>query len=361
MKRRSKGEGTLWYSDKQGKWIGQITLPNGKKKTKFSNTQGEVKKWLLDQRKSVSDGVYITDGSYTVEGFLKRYMEDVASNTLSPRTLLTYNYVIQKHIYPEIGSVKLSQLRPEHLQTLYSKKIKEGKSPRTVLKIHTFLHTALQTALKWGLVVRNVTDLARPPAVERSLPTILNVSQINQLLDAVKGSRYYAFYLCAASLGLRQGELLALEWSDIDWDKKTITINKQTQYLPGQGISVKYPKTKSSVRTLPLPDITMKALQQHRDFSSGNLIFSTGNGTYFYPRNVLRDFQVTLAKLGLPKIPFHSLRHSCASYHLALGTNPRVVQALLGHSSINITLSVYSHLLPGVSEEAAQNINKIFT
>jgi integrase len=361
VKRRSKNEGSLFFRKNIGLWVGELTLPDGRKKTKYGKTQGEVKKWLLEQRKAVSDGLYLSDESYTVEDFLKRYYEDVAKNTLAPRTLLSYEYIIRCHIVPEIGGVKLSQLRPEHLQTLYTKKLNSGLSRRTVQKIHQLIHTTLHIAYKWGLVLKNVADMVEPPTAEKAVPVILTVEEVNRLLEAVKGTREYALYACAASLGIREGELLALEWSDIDWTNKTITINKQVQYLPGKGITVKKPKTKTSIRTLPLPDVSLTALKNHKQFSPGTLVFSTGNGTYFYPRNVLRDFQVTLARLGLPVIPFHNLRHSCASYHLAMNTNPKIVSALLGHSSVTITLNTYSHLLPGVSEEAAKNINKIFS
>ena len=359
--RRARGEGSIWWSSKHSRWIAQFTLPDGRKRSKFGMTQGEVKKWLLNERKAIQDGAYLSKDLYTVETFLKRYVEDVASHNLAPKTLLTYNIVIRKHIIPEIGGIKLTHLRPEHLQSLYTKKLNEGKSRSTVQKIHNIIHLVLQLAYTWGLVLRNVADLAKPPSAERTIPVILTVPQVNELLDSVRGTREYALYACAASLGLRKGELLALEWSDIDFEKKTLSVNKQVQYMPGSGITVKKPKTKSSIRTLPLPDIAFNALKSHQVHSNGPLVFATSKGTYFSPRNVLRDFQVTLERLGLPKIPFHNLRHSCASYHLAVGTNPKIVQELLGHSSVNITLNLYSHLLPGVNEEATKNINKIFT
>ena len=127
-KRRSRGEGTIFYSEKVSRWIGQLTLPDGKKKSKKGKTQSEVKKWLLAQRKAIQEGNYLKDESYTVEAFLNRYIADVATNTLSPRTLLSYKYLIRNHIVPEIGSIKLYQLRPEHLQALYTKKLSEGLS-----------------------------------------------------------------------------------------------------------------------------------------------------------------------------------------------------------------------------------------
>jgi len=303
---------------------------------------------------------YITDETYTVEAFLNRYIADVATNTLSPRTLLSYKYLIRNHIVPEIGSIRLSQLRPEHLQALYTKKLGEGLSRRTVQYIHQFLHTSLRVAYKWGLVLRNVADLAVAPTNEQKIPTILNVRQVNEFLQFVRNDRLYPLYACAVSMGLREGEVLALEWDDVDLKHKTLIVNKQLQYLPGKGLIVKTPKTRSSIRTLPLPRVALEALLEQREKASGALIFATGNGTHFSPRNILRHFQLTLAKMGIPKIPFHNLRHSCASYHLAVGTNPKIVQELLGHSSVTVTLNKYSHLLPGVSEEATKNIDQIF-
>jgi len=360
-KRRSRGEGTIFYSEKASRWIGQLTMPDGRKKSKKSKSQGEVKKWLLTQRKALQEGNYLKDESYTVEAFLDRYIADVATNTLSIRTLLSYKYLIKNHIVPEIGSIKLSQLRPEHLQVLYTKKLNEGLSRRTVQYIHQFLHTSLRVAYKWGLVLRNVADLADAPASDKKPTIILTATQAKKFLETVREDRLYALYVCAISLGLREGELLALEWSDIDFKKHTLDVNKQLRYIPGQWLSIGPPKTKTSFRNLPLPEIALSALLEHQKNSSGTLIFATGNGTPYSPRNILRHFQKTLTKMGLPKMPFHNLRHSCASFHLAMGTNPKVVQALLGHSSVGITLSTYSHLLPGVSEEAAKNIDKIFS
>ncbi len=359
-KRRSRGEGTIYYSEKSGRWIGQITLPNGKKKTKYSKSQGEIKKWLLALRQAVQDNNFVQDDSYTMSAFLNRYMTDVAQNTLSARTLISYKYLIKNHIVPEMGSIKLSQLRVDHLQALYTKKLGEGLAKRTVQYIHQFIHTTLRVAYKWGLVLRNVADLAQPPSNDRQIPTILTVPQVRDLLAAVSKDRLYPLYVCAASLGLREGEVLALHWDDIDFTRKTISINKQLQYIPGKGLLIVPPKTKSSYRILPLPDIAYDALLKHKEGATNTLVFATAKRTPFSPRNILRHFHALLTKIGLPKMAFHNLRHSCASFHLAVGTNPKVVQELLGHSTVSFTLQKYSHLLPGVQEEAAKNINKVF-
>lgn len=127
-KRRGRGEGTIWYNPKLNRWIAQITLPRGKKKTKKGLTQAEVKRWLLAQRKAIQDNHYLTDESYTVASFLNRYLEDVAAHTLAPRTILSYRNLAYRHILPALGPVKLSQLRVEHLQRLYASEM--GVIPR---------------------------------------------------------------------------------------------------------------------------------------------------------------------------------------------------------------------------------------
>jgi integrase len=360
-KRRSRGEGTIFFSPERSRWIAQITLPNGRKRTRLGKTQGEVKKWLLEQRRAVQQGAYLADETHTLESFLHSYIEDVASQTLSPRTVLSYSYLIKNHIVPEIGKLRLSQLRPEHLQALYARKLNVGLSRRTVRYIHHFLHSVLQIAYKWGLVLRNVADLADPPASEGKTATVLTAAQARQLFDVVRSDRLYPLYVCAVSLGLRQGELLALEWQDVDFEHRTLSVSKQLQYIPRLGLLIKPPKTRSSIRTLPLPDITYAALMEHRAKSDSRLVFATANNTPFSPRNILRHFHMKLAEMGLPKMAFHNLRHSCASFHLAAGTNPKVVQELLGHSNIGITLSIYSHVLPCVQEEAARKINSILS
>jgi integrase len=360
-KRRGKGEGTVFYSDKEQRWIAQIKLPNGKRKSKFARTQKEVKAWLLEQRKTVQDSTWIDAREITVTAFVKRYLEDVVSHTLATRTALAYKSIVDHHIIPAIGTLKLSQLRVDHLQKLYSDKLKAGLAPRTVQKIHQVIHTALEYAVKWGLVVRNVSSLAKAPAFRGDPPTALTASQAKELFDMVQNDRLYPLYICAVTLGLREGELLALTWEDVSFEKRTLHVNKQIQYLPGLGLSIVPPKTKTSIRTLPLPEMTLTALREARERSTSTIIFASTAGTYYYPRNILRHFHWVLKKMGLPVMPFHNLRHTCASFHLAAGTNPRVVMEILGHASVSITLGIYSHLLPGVQEEAAKRMDSIFT
>lgn len=360
-KRRARGEGSVYFNESLERWQAQLTLPNGKKKTKTAKTQGEVKKWLLEQRKAVEDNTYTDTKDITLETFLKRYMDDVASHTLAPKSISSYQYIIDSHILPDLGKIKLTQLRPDHLQKLYSDKLTSGLSRRTVLYIHQVLHKAIGQAMKWGLVARNVTDLAEHPTNKRKAPETLSVAQVKHLLDFLKGDRLYPLYLLAVSTGMREGELLGLHWEDVDLEHGIITVRHQAQELRGEGMIIKEPKTDSSKRPI---ELTEKALDCLQDLAQGKtnlsgLVFHTSNNTPFSQRNLIRHFHQSLDKAQLPRVKFHSLRHFTATALLQRGVHPKLVQSLLGHSTIGLTLDTYSHVIPGINRETTEKMNDI--
>ena len=184
-KRRGKGEGTVWFDEKLNRWIGQLTLPNGKKKTKKAKPKPKSKNGFWRSGRRYKTGIYLTDDTYTVSRFFDRYFADIAEHTLAPRTILSYQNM-RKHIEPALGNVKLSALRVDHLQKLYSDKLNEGLSRRTVQYIHQFFHTVLNSAVKWGLVVRNVADQADAPSQEKEPATVLTVAQARNLLELAR-------------------------------------------------------------------------------------------------------------------------------------------------------------------------------
>lgn len=354
--RRAKGEGTIWRRT-DGLWVAQITLPTGKRKAKYGRTQKEVKDWLHMQKEALRVGLWTDSEQLTLGEFLDKFMTDVAAHTLRPRTIESYHYIINKHIKPEIGTIKLSQLRPEQLQNLYSLKLNQGLSNRTVQYIHSVIHRSLNQALKWGLVVRNVADASEPPRVKRTPPTALTADQAKQLLETAKADRFYPLILLAITTGMREGELLGLQWGDIDLENGLIHVSHAIQLLEGKGLVLTEPKTEKSRRTIKLPPFVIDVLRG-LDRSS-DYVFCTSHGTPFSPRNLLRFFHQLLKKAGLPKIRFHDLRHTFASLLLNENVHPKVVQEMLGHSTITLTLDTYSHLLPERQQEAADKIQSL--
>lgn len=357
-KRRSRGEGTIYFSDQTNTWVAQITLPSGKRKTKSAKTQNEVRSWLLKQRKTLSDGLLFEDESITLENFLTRFMNDVVKHTLRPTTIESYKYLIEHLILPELGSMRLVKIRPDHIQNLYSKKLEEGLSKRTVQYAHAVLRRALNQAVKWGLLNKNPASLVDAPRPTKKTPETMSIDQAKQFLAALKDHRWYPIYLLAITTGMREGELLGLHWEDVDLKNSQIHVQHQVQFLPGQGLVVSGPKTKRSKRTIALSPLATQVLEEMKGVSG--LVFITSNGTPISPRNLQRHFHQALEKVGLPNIRFHDLRHTAATLLLTQNVHPKIVQEMLGHSSISLTLDTYSHIIPAMQKEAAKKMEEMF-
>ncbi len=361
-KRRSKGEGTI-YRRKDGLWSAQLTLPTGKRKTKYAKTQKEAKQWLLEQRKQLYDGTLSDDKKITFGEFLDLWFKDVKAPLLRPSTYYTHESIIRNHIKPEIGSIRLSQVSPAILQTLYAKKLKSGLSKRTVKYIHTVIYQTLDQALKWDLVVRNVATAVDAPTPDKKPVEPLTQDQIKRLFDELENDRLFPLYLTMLGCGLRRGEALALQWECVDLDEGYILVKKTLQNIKDQGIVVSEPKSESSHRIVGMPDFVKKALQKHKEniVVESGFVFSTYKGTPFSPRNVVRHFKNTLKKAGLPEnIRIHDLRHTFVSFMLSQNVPPKDVQAIAGHADFSTTMDIYGHLMPGAQKEAAKKMDKMF-
>jgi|SRR5579859_607974 len=359
-KRRSRGEGTI-YQRKDGLWLGQITFPDGKRKSKYAKTQKEARDWLHEQRQSVRTQSWTSDETLTVTEFLERYLTDVAAPTVRPRTLESYTWLVKNHIEPPLGSVRLTRLTPQRVQAFYAEKLKAGLSPTTVNHIHNVLHRCLEQAVRWGLVPRNVTDLVDAPQFKRKAPTVWTVEQARVFLEAARSHRLYALYVLAIYTGMRQGELLGLQLDDVDWATGTINVQHSLQTLRSKAQLLSTPKTEKSRRRITLPAPARAALEEHTRVlkRKQGYVFVSLVDTPLLPHSVIDAFKRIIKQAGLPEIRFHDLRHTCATLHLLAGTNPKVVQDLLGHSTITLTLDTYSHILPGIQEDAAERMGRL--
>jgi len=361
-KRRSRGEGSIYFLKSKGLWVSKITLPDGSRKVKYGKSQKEVRDYHQETLNQLRQGMMVKDDNITVSEFLNRYMESVAKHTLRPRTIEAHSSLIRIHINPGIGHIKLVQLRPDHLQNFYSQKLEEGLSKRTVRYIHSVLHKTLKQALMWGMVSRNVSDLVEAPRPEKYIPQFYTKEQINKLLKAVEDHRYYPIYVLAVYCGFREGEVLGIHHEDIDLQNGVINVRHAVLTLKG-GLVITEPKTASSKRAVTLPPTALKVLKKHLEQLKNNqgLIFTTSTGRPISPRNLVRHFKSAIKKAGLPDIRFHDLRHSHASLLLAAGVNPKIVQERLGHSQISLTLDTYSHVIPSLQDEAAEKVEEILS
>ena len=367
-KRRSRGKGSI-FRRKDGLWAAEVTLPSGKKMTKYSKVQKVVRDWLQEQQNGLRQGIWSDAESVTVQTFLERYKADVVLHTLRPKTQETYTIIIDTHLVPEIGRIKLNALRPDHLQKLYSDKLKAGKSRRTVQHIHAVVHRALTHAVKWGLVPRNVADAVEAPRPQQKPPEMLTEAQALSFLDYVKDDPLYPLWLTLFSTGMRKGEVLGLRWSDVDMAAGIIHVSQVAQAVHKRGTMISEPKTDQSRRSIGLPPMTVAALKVHKErtaryqdfeyFKDQDLVFCTKRGTPFGSRNLLTYFHRALVKAGLPTVTLHSLRHLHATMLLKAGLHPKIVQSRLGHSQIGMTMDLYSHVMPGMDEKATDEISRV--
>jgi integrase len=368
-KRRSRGEGSLYHWEEKGLWVGKLTLPDGRRKTRYAKTQKEVNEWLLAERGKISQGNYVPDEKLTLEAFLNRYVEDYCKNSLRPTTLNSYVSLIRKHIVPEIGNIKLTSLRADHLNQLYAKKLQAGMSNRSVEYIHGVIRRALNKAVKWGLLAKNPTDMASPPSVKTTTISTWNSDQVKLFLETIKDHRWAGIFYLACGVGMRKGEILGLPLSALEVEKGYLRVIQTLQYVPSKGLLILEPKTDKSRRMLVLPKFVVKALREHlvkrerlsksSSWKESGLVFTTDIGTPISPRNLIRLFKSKIQEAGLPDIRFHDLRHGVASLLLEKNVHPKIVSELLGHSSVNLTLNTYSHIINPLNRVAADTMDDV--
>lgn len=353
----------------------------GKRKQRwftFKGTKREAENELARLVHEANQGTLPDATKLTVGQYLERWLQDYVRTSTSQRTYDRYRQVIQLHLAPALGSIRLADLRPLHLQGYYTKALAEGRKdgrqgglhPRTVLQHHRIIHEALEHAVRWQLVPRNVADAVTPPRVEHREAVMPAEDDVQRLLEAARGDRMYIPILLAVTAGLRRGEIAGLRWRDIDFEAGTLTVRQTLQLSPEKGYFFKEPKSAKGRRTIKLPPTTVEALRQHRKeqarlrllvgekYQDNDLVFCRPDGRHADLRNFTNHFWAVLDKAGLPHMPFHALRHFHATLLLSSGVPLRAVSDRLGHAAPSVTVNVYNHLLPGAEEGAARMVEE---
>jgi len=369
MAKRANGEGTI-YRRKDGRWAAAVSLERGRRKHFLGRTREEVARKLAVALKACQDGLPLPNERQTVAQFLVDWLQ-TARPSLRPRTWHRYEQYIRLHAIPHVGKVGLGRLTPHHLQRLYADRLEAGLSPTTVRHLHTVLHCALGRAARWGLVARNVAELVTPPRAAPHEMMTLTPEQARVFLEAAAGERCEALYVLALTAGLRQGEILALRWRDVNLDADSVQVKGTLQRTPG-GFTIAEPKTAQSRRQVTLTAAAANALRRHRSaqaeerlrlgavWEDNDLVFANEIGRPIEAGNLLRrSFWPLLKRAGLPRIRFHDLRHTAATLMLGQGVHPKVVAEMLGHSQISVTLDLYSHVTPTMQQQAAQAMDAL--
>ena len=367
-KKRGNGEGSI-SRRKNGGWIAQYavyTAEGRKRKTLYGKTRAEVAAKLAKALSDREGGLVFDAGNLTLGEYLLRWLSDSVRSTVRASTFERHEQLVRCHIRPALGEIKLKALTPVHVRRFISDKSSGALAAGTVRKIHSTLHKALSQAVSDGLIPRNAAAVQAPsPAPEEMRP--LSEAEARAFLKAAKESddRFEALYVLAITTGLRRGELLGLSWDDADLEQGTLRVGRALVRERGRH-TLGETKTRRGRRQVNLTPRTVAVLKDHRArqleqraeragmYADHGLIFSSEIGTPLNPENLVkRSFKPLLKRAGLPEIRFHDLRHTCATLLMGRGVHPKLVQELLGHATIAMTLDTYSHYLPSMGNQAS--------
>jgi integrase len=321
-------------------------------------------------------GAYVEPRGLSTKDFLEQWLADVQSK-VSGTTFARYLCIVRLHLEKALGSVPLVKLAPLHIQAYLADALQDGRldckegqgkglSPRTVCHHHRVLSEALGRAVKWQLLARNPAVSVEPPRVEQQDMHAIDEDAAAELIEAAIGTRLRIPVLLALTTGMRRGEILALRWKDVDTARGFLAVVRSLEETKASGLRFKEVKKQRSRRQISIPELLIEALSPHReeqakhremygsDYEDNDLICCREDGSIWPPSAFTSSYRDLLRRRKIQNVRFHDLRHSHASQLLRDGVNPKVISERLGHSKVGFTLDVYSHLLPGMQEEAAR-------
>lgn len=361
-RRRGNGEGTVRRRG-DGRWEARYRDATGLRKSVFGKTQADVLAKLKAARNDRDLGLPARSERLTTAAYLTKWIDGARVN-VRPTTAIRYEGLIRRHLIPRLGRIPLARLSAQDLGRCYAGMIGEGLAPRTAGHAHRVLGRALRDAEASGLVVRNVARLTRAPRVPYQEMHALSIDEAHRLIEAAHGDRLEALVVLALSTGAREGELLALRWSDVDLDAGVVRIQRTLLRTP-TGLTFAEPKTASSRRSIPIGRATVAALRAHRQRQATerltDLAFANTLGGPVNAGEMLRAFYALLTRAGLPRVRFHDLRHTAATLMLGAGVHAKIVAERLGHSTPMLTLTVYSHVTPTMQRAAADELDAVLS
>lgn len=360
--------------------------PDGRRiqhKKPFKGTEPQAEKALAAFVTEVEKGQYIPPAKMTFQEFSEKWLKEHAEKNLAPKTVFGYKNLLYSRVFPAIGHIKIEKLQPLHLVEFYNNLSEDGLradgkpgplSGKTAHAHHRVISSILGTAVQWQLILSNPASRVTPPKIEKKRAVCYDEDQTTALLTALDGEplKYKTIITLAVFTGLRRGELMGLEWQDVDFKKGTLQVRQASQYLPGQGTFTKDPKNESSKRIIAVPVPIMALLRQHKKqqaemqlkfgdlWGNSDRVFTTTDGKPMHPDTATHWFIDFLERHGLPHIPLHGLRHTSATLMINEGIPLTSVSGRLGHSSTSTTSNIYIHYLKSADQEAANRLERLY-
>jgi integrase len=354
---------------------------SGKYKSQWVTVRGtkkDAEKRLSEMLNQLDNGTFMKPTKTTLAEYLERWLRDYAKPNLGPRTFEGYESIVRCHLIPALGNLPLAQLRPEHLQKYYSKKLSGGRydgkgalNQTTVSHHHTCLHRALKMAVRWGIINRNPADAVTPPRPKHSEMHTMNEDELQAFLEAANKTPYYVPFYLALFTGMRRSELLALRWCDTDLLICQVHVTRALHQLHDGSLVFRQPKTTKGRRMIALSPSLALVLKEHKEkqvlervmlgtaLKDDDLVFSRPEGKPLLPDTISHAWNKIVKRAGLNHFRLHDARHTHASLMLKQGAHPKIVQERLGHATISTTLDLYSHVAPGLQEAVAKRFDEV--
>lgn len=380
--KRSNGEGTI-YKRKDGRWCAAYydDAPYPKRHFVYGSTQKEVKEKLEKKRKNPLVYSRKAECIYTLEEWMLFYLENYKKNELKKTTYDTYMVMYRKHIKGSpIGRTRINRLTNNQLQQYYNDKIANGYNPKTVKHIHVIVNAALDKAVQMRLITENQNKLISLPKRTSYEGKTLSAEEVKIILNETEGEELYPLIVLAIYTGLRKGEIMALKWENIDFEGKILSVTgslcrvEKERSESGRiihGYEILEPKTAKSKRTIPLLDIAVQALELQRKrqiemkrrykdiYVDEGFVFSQYDGKYLNQREFMNAYHAFLNKYHITDIRFHDLRHTFATLLLEAGEAPKIIQELLGHSTITTTMDIYAHVGENIKQKTISRLDSL--
>ncbi len=368
--RRGHNEGSVFHDSNRDRWVAKVSIAPGKTKRFYFKNKSDAIKKKNEALRDLERGALAKGPQRKLGEYLQDWLENMHKSKLRVGSYVAYKKWVG-HLVDGLGNVPLQKLTAEQVQDFLQKKLDDGLSSKTVHEIHAVLRVALKKAVRLEVVSRNVCDMVDPPTIVSREAVPLSVEQARLLVEHVRGHRLETLLAMAIVTGMRRGELLALRWSDVDFERHRLLVLHSVGYITGYGYVEGKPKTDSGKRWVSFPAFLFEMLKEHRvqqrelqetakKWVEHDLVFPNLSGGYLHPNHMGETFRKLLVEAGLPAIHFHDLRHSAGTILMSMGVNAKVIQALLGHSHISTTLGVYGHLLPSMQQEVVDTWDDVF-